>query len=252
MMSRKKILFRFDEARSVLEDRHLVLNDYNPGETLIKSKVEALRNLVPLIQEKDGKLNVQYNFTELAEKLGLSKGEIYRQIIIFYHQQEALREIKSTPFTKAQTNHIIEASEAPSKIEPLNVSRLDDNTSDVKSATKELEYLKLEDGDLSTAKEKSSKSYTSGGNESEHQLLTSDDSSLESNSEADNLFNIASASTLLHRSLILGHKKQKRHVSTSADDKEETSVAPNNEDDDLLSSGSLRDSVLADELLKHI
>ena len=81
MMSRKKILFRFDEARSVLEDRHLVLNDYNPGETLIKSKVEALRNLVPLIQEKDGKLNVQYNFTELAEKLGLSKGEIYRHLL---------------------------------------------------------------------------------------------------------------------------------------------------------------------------
>ena len=251
MMSRRKVLFRFNETRSILEGEHLVLNEYHQANTSTKARLDAIRNLLPMVQENNGILSVRCNFTQLSQKLGMSKGQIYKQLIAFYHQQKTDKitrpSIESQKMPAIRPSEVLDKKISPDQ--PLDKGDAFETT----SAVKGLQHLRLDGEELSTVQKGGNESYSGYDHNSEYQPLTSDDSSGDSNSEVDGLFNMTSASTLLHRSLILGHKNAKKEtVESKQDEKGVSSNVFSAEDDELLSSGSLRDSLLADELLKHI
>ncbi|VEU19675.1 DEKNAAC100282 [Brettanomyces naardenensis] len=250
-----KVLFRFDGPRDVIVSRGFDITSSKNDESIwTAEKIKVLQGLISKVEQKEGKFQVNYDFTKLSKSLDISKPLIYMKIVELYHQENESAKNGKMPRSEDRDSNIAtpkaDGQRTSSVISNASNTPISNKSTLRRSLLRNLEQLKLGDRSSSSSMPRDTADLllrgTNFGNDNSH---SDSDNDSGNDGSSDSVINMASASLYLHRSQLLGKKRENRPSfggRPSPKDQNES------DEDYLLASGSLHDSMLEEELLKRI
>lgn len=206
------IIIRLDEPRSSLQGRFK--DDSHTADDKSQwtsNQIQFLRSLLPRVVKTTGSFKLDYNITSLGNAWHKDKVDIYHKIIELYNEKSDV----TTGIMKHDLPHTSETI-----IQPKDI-KLPSGQKKQKSLLETLNQLKISD-DQSECQSIKEPSDGSSNEESEPGNTTDDinyNPKLDDSSESGdlNIFDITSASAILHGSRIIRRKTGEKAISKQAD-----------------------------------